>query len=271
MKKHINIRSIIEFSISQFLAAINFNLLLKPINIVAGGASGLSLVIANIVPLSTSDLITIIYIFCFLLSVFFLDKKTVLSIVYASILYPVAVRLTENITNLIVLEYHDIFLVCLIAGIISGVSSGLAYKNGYASGGLSCFPPIMHKYFKISISTVNFVLNTVVVLMGGYYYGINMVLYAIILLYISSYISNIIILGISRNKVIFIKSKKNDDIIHLLSNKYHINATILDSNEKKSNTLLVVVSNINYLRIKNDLIKIDHDIFFSTSDCYEVK
>ena len=53
---------VLLFSFSIFIAAINFNLLLKPISLVSGGSGGLALVLQNVFNISTSDLITIIYI-----------------------------------------------------------------------------------------------------------------------------------------------------------------------------------------------------------------
>ena len=257
------------FTLAIILASINFNLLLKPINVVAGGAGGLALVLSKIFPLSTSHLITIIYIVTVILSIIFLDKKALASIIYASILYPIVTYLTEDITNIIALNYNDMFLICIASGIISGITNGISFRFGYAPGGLSVISPIFNKFFKVSVSTVNFIVNTIVVLLGAYYYGFNMVIYAIVLLYISSFVSNMVILGLSSNKVLFIKSDKFDNIIKLLHDKYSINAIILD-NDKKDKSLVVVVKNIEYSLIKKDILRLDKKVFFSTNDCYEV-
>ena len=131
------------------------------------------MVISKIVNLSTSQIIDIIYIITFILGVIFLDKKSVIGIIYASIIYPLFVNMTENITNIFILNYHDIFLIVIIASLISGISSGIIYKNGFASSGLGVLAPILNKYFKVSISLANFVMNTIILLMGGYFFGFN--------------------------------------------------------------------------------------------------
>ena len=260
---------VIIFSVTIVIAAINFNLLLKPVNVVSGGSGGLSLVLGNIFPLSTSHLIAIIYVITVILSILFLEKKTLYSIILASILYPLATYLTEDITNIITLNYNDVFLICISSGIISGITNGIAFKFGYAPGGLGVLAPIFSKLFKVSVSTVTFTVNTIIVLMGAYYYGFNMVIYAIILQYINSFVCNIVILGVSGNKVLFINSKENNKIIKLLQEKYNINATIIDD-DNKYNTILVVVKNIDYNPVKLDLKKIDKNVFFTTNNCYEV-
>ena len=157
-----NYRGIIELIFSLIISAINFNLLLKPINLVAGGASGLSLALSNICDISISNLVTIIYVVTFIFGLIFLDKKTIRSIIFATIFYPFLVKVTEGITNLIVLDYKDLLLISIISGIISGISGGISYRNDYALGGISVLAPIINKYFKISISSANFILNVII-------------------------------------------------------------------------------------------------------------
>ncbi len=264
-----NKKHFVIFSLSILISAINFNLLLKPISIVCGGSGGLSLVLEKVIHISTSHIIAIIYVITVILSMICLEKKTIASIILASILYPTCTYLTENISNIIHLNYNDVFLVCIMSGIISGFTNGIAYRYGYSPGGLGVLPPIIHKYTKAPVSTINFITNTIVVLMGAYFFGFNMVVYAIVLLYISSYVCNLVILGLSNNKVIFIHSDKNDKITKVLYDKYKINVTVIDDTNNK-NTLLAVVKNIDYNAIKIDLKKIDRKVFFTTNNCYEV-
>ena len=264
-----NKRHVIIFIFSILISAINFNLLLKPISIVCGGSGGLALVLQNVLHISTSDIIAIVYVISMILSIIFLEKKTVASILLASILYPSFTYLTENITNIIFLNYSDVFLICIISGIITGITNGIAYRFGYSPGGLGVIAPIFNRYFKTSVSSVNFMVNATVVLMGAYYFGFNMVVYAIALLYVGSYVCNLVILGLSNNKVMVINSEKDKKIIRVLHDKYNIN-TILIENDKKENTLLAVIKNIDYNSVKIDLKKIDKDVFFTTNNCYEV-
>lgn len=259
----------IALTLANLMAAINFNLLVKPINLVAGGSPGIALVLHKTFGFSTSNIITIIYLITFALSLIFLSKKTIYGIVYASIMYPIFIHLTENITDIILFNYTDRLLIVVVASIISGISNGLIYKNGFASSGIGIIAPIMNEYFKISISLANFIINSLIVIFGGYFFGFNTILYAMVYLYISNYICNIIILGVSRNKVLFIHSDKKEEIIALLYEKYHLTVTLLQ-HQKKNNLIVVVLKNNDYLVVKNDLKNIDEEIFFTTNNCYEV-
>ena len=255
----------LALTFANFIAAINFNLLAKPINLVSGGTPGLSLVINKITNISTSDIILIVYIITFILGFIFLGKKSIVGIIYASIIYPIFVYLTDDITSVIIFNYNDIFLVTIIAAFMSGIQNGLIYKNGFASSGIGIIAPILNKYFKLSISVANFIINTIIVLIGGYFFGFNIILLAIVYLYISNYICNRIILGVSENKVLFISSNKKDELVNMLKEKYDINATILDNN-----LIMAVTKNNYYISLKNNIRLIDKNVFFTTSNCYEV-
>lgn len=264
-----NKKHLLLFILSILVSAINFNLLLRPINIVCGGSGGLALVVSKISFIKTSDTIALVYVITVILSMIFLEKKRIASIMLASALYPTFTYLTENIIKVIDLNYNDILLICIVSGIISGITNGIAYRFGYSPGGLGVIAPILNRFFKTSISMVNFIVNAIVVVMGAYYFGFNMVVYAIVLLYVSSYVCNLVILGLSNNKVVVIHSKENDKIMEVLHDKYHTNVVILDD-IKDRKTLLAVIKDIDYSSIKLDLRKIDRKVFFTTNNCYEI-
>lgn len=264
----------VALTIGLLISALGFNLLLKPLNLVAGGTNGLSLILEHLFDIPTGTTITFVYIITFALSLFLLGKDSFAGLLYASILYPILVNLTDNISNVLVINYNDPLLITIFSGILSGISGGLIYKNDFPSSGLGVIAPIIHKYFKLSISSVNFVINTVIVLLGGYYFGIDMILYAIILLYLNSYICNKIILGISSNKALFIRSEETDKIKKYLYEVHQINSTIIKAHGgytgEKGELLLVVIPTMKYNYIKKELSKIDKNIFYVTCNSYEL-
>ena len=52
------------------------------------------------------------------------------------------------------------------------------YKVGFSNGGLNIISQIIYKYFHISLAKTTMVINFIVVLIGGAYFGFNMMLYA---------------------------------------------------------------------------------------------
>ena len=278
LKDNIYFKGFVKYTLMTLfllLSAINFNLFMKPVSFVTGGIPGLSIIIEHLFGIPTNYFMYAIYFLMFILSFIILGKKSMLGVLYATIFYPTFVSLTSDIIEYVIIDYNDFFLLCLFSGIISGVCNGMIYKMGFASSGLGVLGPICNKCFHYPIATTNFVVNTIIVLVGGYFFGLEMVLYAIIFLYLNRYVSNKIILGISSNKAVFIRSEKLDDITKHLYQKYGLEATILDvfggySNQEGSMSLVVIPS-IRYNLIINEIKIIDKNIFYNVLDGYELQ
>lgn len=254
-----------------FICAINFNLFMKPLSFVTGGTTGLALIIEHFTGISLNTGIYIIYIITFIISFIILGKKSFLGVLVATISYPLFMSLTENVASLFTIDYSDFIFISILTGIISGASNGLIYKIGFASSGLSVLGPIFNKCFHMSIASTNFVVNALIVLAGGYSFGIEMILYAIIFLYVSKIVSNKVILGISSNKAIFICSDKINEISKLLYEDYHIESIILDTSSKDNkDTILFTISNNMYYKIIKKIELIDNNVFYNVLDGYEL-
>ena len=172
-----------------FIASINFNLFLKPLNLVVGGTQGLSLIIHHFIPISFSIIILIINIIMFILSLLFLNKKITISLVISTFIYPLFIKLTSNIDFINI----NIILIIIIVGIISGITNGIIYKLGFSSGGISILSPLINKYTNIKIGTINFIINFLIMLLNLLIFGINNLIYSLIIILINSTTINIIL------------------------------------------------------------------------------
>jgi uncharacterized membrane-anchored protein YitT (DUF2179 family) len=184
MKKHILL------IILLYIAALNFNIFLKPLNLVTGGNQGIALIIKHLTKLKPSTIIFIVNMISLIISYIFLKKETTISLVIASISYPLFVRLTNNITLNVITNIP--ILTSLIAGIICGITGGLIYKMNFNQGGISIFNSLLHKYLNIKISISNFIINTTILIIGSIYFGFIKFLYSLLVVIISSLIINFI-------------------------------------------------------------------------------
>ena len=270
-----NILKYLALTLCLFVSAFNFNLFMKPVNFVTGGTPGLAIIVEYFFKIPTNYFIYIVYIVMFVVSLIFLGKKSLFGILFATICYPFFVTITADLVKYITIDYNDFFLICLFSGIISGIANGFIYKMGFASSGLGVLGPVFNKCFHVSISSCNFAINTIIVLIGGYFFGIEMVLYAIIFLYLNSFISNRIILGNSNNKAIFINSEKINEINKLLYDNYNLESIIIDVQggytKEDKKMFLVVVPSYKYNLIIENIKLIDKNVFYNVLDSYELK
>ncbi len=174
------------------LASLNFNLILKRLSIVTGGTQGLALIISNVLNIETSIIILIINVLMLLLSIIFLDKNTVYGTIVSTFLYPFFVRLTSNI-NLVFLNSTPLFFLILITAFLCGVTGGIIYKLGFSNGGISLIPLFFKKYLNINIDITYFIMNTLIIILGIFTFGILKSFYSVIVIFINSIIIRLIL------------------------------------------------------------------------------
>ena len=261
--------------ISLFLSSLVFNIFLYPTNLVTGGMNGVAIIINHLIDISPAMIILIGSIILLGLSYLFLGIDQTAASLVATITYPLFVSITEPLARMIVIDTSDLILISLLVGILLGITNGLMYKVGFSNGGLNIISQIFYKYFHISLAKSTMVINFIVVLIGGVYFGFNMMLYAFIIIYISGVVIDKVILGISKNKAFYITTSKEDKVKDYLINTLHHTVTIFDVKggflEKKRRVLLAVVPTRDYFKLKEGIKEIDPKAFFVVTDAYEVK
>ena len=260
---------------SLFLSALVFNLFLYPTSLVTGGMNGVAIIINHIIEIDPAIVIFVGSLLLLGLSYLFLGLDQTAGSVVATIVYPVFVEITEPISKLIVIDTSDLILMSILIGVLLGITNGLMYKVGFSNGGLNIISQIFYKYFRISLSKTTMVINLIVVLIGGFYFGFNMVLYALVIIYISSFVIDKVILGISNNKAFYITTTEDEKVRDYLINTLHHTVTMFDVKggflEKKRKVLLAVIPTRDYFRLKEGIKEIDPHAFFVVTDAYEVK
>lgn len=172
------------------LASLNLNLILKPLNLVTGGTQGLALILSYITNLSPSLLILIINIITIIISFFFLTKDHTKSALISTFIYPLFIKLTSYIPNL---NINNNFFIVIISGLIYGFTSGMIYKLGFSSGGITIINLLINKYLNIKLSVINFITNFIIILLGYLLFGLNKSLSSLLLIIIGSIVINLIL------------------------------------------------------------------------------
>lgn len=261
-------------TIALFISAVSFNLLFLPGGIVAGGASGVSVITEYALGWSPSVVIFVISIIALILSFIFLGVEKTSGTVVATFIYPLFVQLTSPITNYITLTSTDMILVAILGGVTSGLTAGIITKAGFSSGGLNVLCQIIYKKLKISMSKTNAFINAIVVIVGGFVLGFTNVMYALIVIYISSLVMDKVLLGISNNKAFYIVTSDIKSVKDYVINNLNHSVTQLNAKggflEEKQDVLMVVVPTRDYFQLTEGIKMIDQKAFFVVVDAYEV-
>lgn len=275
IKANKEVRRYLTMFLSLLISAILFNLLILKANIVCGGVNGIAIIINHIYKIKPSIIIFIISVLLLIFSLFFLGLKRTSGTIVATITYPILVEVTSYLTQYVKIDISDLFLISIFIGVIGGLSNGLMYKTGFSNGGLPIISQILYEKLKVPISKTSFFINGVIVLIGGFYFGWNMVMYAIIILYINSLMIDKVMLETSNNKAFYIITKKQEKIKKYIINGLNHSVTIFNVEggfeERKNKVLLTVIPTREYFLLTEGIKELDPEAFFLVCDAYEVR
>ena len=273
-KKNLTLRTI-YIVLSLFISALVYNMFLLPLSLVTGGTSSIATITYYLYDIDPSIMIFLISAACLLLSFLYLGAERTTGSILACIAYPIIVKLTSNINQIIYIDKSDILLIVIFAGVLSGVASGLMYKSGYSSGGLPIISQILFEQFKISVVTSSMIINIIIIIIGSFFFGITNALYAAILLYINNLVIDKVLLGISNNKAFYIITEKDTEVKEYIINNLNHTVTTFDVKgaflEKKRKIMLTVIPTREHYKLTEGIKEIDKDAFFVVTDAYQVQ
>ena len=260
------------FLFGVFMASLAFNVFILPMRITFG-FSGIAVVLNQLFGFNAGNVMLITSVFALMLSYFFLGKELTKYSVAGAILYPIFVRLTENVPEMIKLDLNDPLLIVLYGSVITGFGIGLVFKMGFTTGGTDILNQILHKYAKMSIGTAMIVVNGIIILIGMYSFGLTVAMYSLISLYIISVLTDKVILGVSNSKMFYIVTSKEKEVKDFILNNMHQGVTMIDAkggfSGNKQKVIMCTVPTKQYFVLKEGINKIDENSFFVVADTYE--
>lgn len=263
----------LKFFFAIFIMAVSYNLFVVPLDLVAGGSGGVAVLINYLFGTDYSLVIFIISVVMFFFAFLVLNIEEVLSVLFVSVFYPLFIKLTSDITSIILIDNSQVLVMVLFGGILSGIGQGMVFKEGLNIGGLSVLARIFNKYFKISLPLCNAIINGIIIAFGAFYMGVVMALYAIVYIVIVRYVSEKIMLGESHNKTFKIISSKYEKIekyIHSLGHDVTLYDTIGIYGGDKKKLIMTVVPNSCFIQIKDYVDAVDKKAFVFVTNSYEV-
>lgn len=274
VKKKSLVKRIIEFVLGCFVVSIAYNLFIAPIKLVPGGVGGIAIIVKGLTNIDNAITIFILNIFLLTLSYILLGKEKTRASILGSILFPIFVYLTEDINVWLQIDNSRLLLSAISGGIIFGLGAGLIFRAGFTTGGTDIVNQIISKYLKITIGKSMLLSDGLIVLLSSYFFGINHMLYSILVLYIISIISDKIILGISDSKMFLIVTEKDEQVKDYIIKKLGHTVTIFKGKggykREKDDVLMTILPTKDYYLLRDGIKKIDKEAFFIITDTYEV-
>lgn len=255
--------------IGTFLMGCAYNLFYAQQNIVLSGFGGLAMIIADW--LSTVGIninMNIIYfalnIVFYIFAVKLLGKSFAFYTLIGIASYAVFLRTNTFVTSITVPD--DLLLCCIYGGVIIGLGIGVVVRAGGSTGGGDLIGCIANHYSrKLTVGNISMAINFLVILLSVFTYGLELALYAIIAIYISGILTDLVVEGPKSVKAYYIISKNYVEISNAIMTQLGRGVTALyaegmyTGNDQR--VLLCIVYRHQIGRLKNLIYSIDNKAF----------
>lgn len=198
------------------LALIGFavSVLIAPTNIVQGGISGFAIVVNHLtdVPISVINLLANLVLIVFGIKI--LGKRFIISTLICVVLLSLFIEIFSYIPAIT----DNALLASVFGGLIYGVGIGLTLLKGSSSGGTDILGRIFQHFFPyLSIGKVLMIIDGCIIVFGYLVFrNVELILYGIITLCVSTFSIDYLIKTMNVSKVIFIITDKGDEITEKL-------------------------------------------------------
>lgn len=172
------------------------------------------------------------------------------------------------------LPVYDKILSALLAGIITGVGSGIILRSLGSAGGLDILSISLLKRFSIRLGSSILVSNALVLAVGAALFSLETALYTLVYLYVSSSIIDLVVTGLSQRKSVYIISTHWEEISREIQEKIHRGVTVITGQGgytgQVHQILCTVIMFRELARLKQLISSIDPAAFVVVTDTLEV-
>ena len=275
--KNENILNYIYIIIGSTILAAGVNMFLAKIRLVTGGLSGLAIIIQYItekqygtgIPLWLTNIVVNIPLLA--IAIKLKGRKFVGKSVFAAAYLSFALFYTSYIPA----PEVDVLLASIFGGVFVGIGLGFVLRASASTGGTDLAANIIKVYLKnVPIAKIILVIDSTIIIIGAFVFGIEKAMYALISVYIVSKVIDSILEGINFSKAVFIISDKSKEIAEALLRDLKrgvtgINGTGMYTKGEKQ-VLFVVVGKNQLVPLQKMVKDIDNKAFITIADVREV-
>ncbi len=261
----------IKVSGGFLVIAIALNRFIIPNRITLGGVSGIATILEHMISLKPSFSVLIINVPLIAASWIILGKKFVGKTLFGVIILSVFLEFVplKALTD-------DVLLASVAGGVLMGVGTGLVIMKGWSTGGTEILVRIVNFYRPdISLGKLILAVDSLVVLSSWVIFkDLNLIIYAVISLYVSTYVIDKIIAGVDFAKGVYIITSQPEKISGLIMKKLNRGVTGINISgmytKKASLMLMCIIRNNQISKLKNIVKSEDENAFVIVSDVREV-
>jgi uncharacterized membrane-anchored protein YitT (DUF2179 family) len=266
-------RYLIDYSgiiVGSVITAVGLNALLIPNKIAAGGASGIATLLFHLFGFSPGIVLLAINIPLLIASSIVFGLRFGAYTVLGSLATSFAVEFTQGIPVLTT----DPLLSAVYGGVVAGIGMGIVFRFRGSTGGTDIAAKLAAHYTGLSLGDALLAVDAIVVAAAGVVFSPEFAMYALIAIFVTAKIVDVVQEGFYSAKALFIISNHSGRISEALMNTLGRGVTVFPSHgafsKQERETLLCVVSRTELTRAKGIVLEVDRSAFVVVTDAKEV-
>ena len=257
-------------TLGSVLCASGIKGILIPGQFLSGGFTGVAIIIHYLIPsIPVAILYFILNIPIYIVGWMHVGRRFFFYSIAGLLIFSFAL-----IWNYASFPIHDKILSALLAGIILGSGSGVILRSLGSAGGLDILSIILVKKFSVRLGSSILAFNGCLLIAGAILFSLEMALYTLVYLYVSSYMVNLVVTGLSQRKAVYIISPQWKKISEEIQEKLQRGVTIIKGEGgytgQAQQTLFTVITFRELARLKRLVNDIDPEAFVVVTDTLEV-
>ncbi len=275
------VSDLIYLLFGPFIAACGVSLFYTPAKIVAGGSTGLATIVFYLTGLDQGAVMMCINVPLIVIGMVVFGFKYGIKTLIGSTLLSFWVSILGRYTNyqgfLDTAEPINVLLSAIFGGILLGSGIGITMRSGCNTGGTDIVAQVINHYSPLSIGTIQFAFNFLVVSLSGVFIGIQPMLFAIIAMFVSAQSVNYVLTGFGNNlakNVYIISDYHTAEISRRVISELHHTGTLIEGTgmytAQERIILMVVVPNHQLNALIRIINEEDPKAFVFVNEAYRV-
>lgn len=271
-KRNSMIKRYVIIIFGVILTALGISIFYTPNKIVNGGVSGLSTVLYHAIGIQPGVSFAVINIVLLLLALKFLGLQFVKDTILGAVLISLFVQLFTYLPPMT----SDPMLAAIFGAVLYGFGIGLTLTQGASTGGTDILGRLVQCIFpNAKIGSLLMIVDIIVIIVSLAVFGtVDLALYGIVALFLSSFSINWLISKLNVSKLAFVVSDKGLEISKFLVSHSHRGVTIIDSvgayTMKENKVLMCALKESELTYFRKSILKIDDSAFIIFSESQQI-
>ncbi len=217
------IKKIILMTLGVVFYAAAIGLFLDPNTLAPGGISGISVILSRLIPIGTGTLILLFNVPILIAGAWKFGFRFICSTIYCTVLSSLMINIFSSAGALT----QDRLLAALAGGAMIAVGLGLIFRNGATTGGMDIIVKFLRlKYPHMKTGSIFMAADSFVVLLSALVFrDVDLALYAALVVFVNSFLLDVVLYGRDGAKLIYIISDKSAEIAGRLLDELEIGVT----------------------------------------------